>query len=506
MSNLHTDFKRGSSTLTEATLPEAKFADTESITQSQSLQFDPKENTGQIFLGVVDADVHTSRLDDRRLTRHVTGGQAIGYADDRHILTVAGSRAGKGRGMIIPNLTVYKGSVLVVDPKGDLAMRTADWRANVLGQKTVVLDPFDTADSVLGERYSGGFNPLTILAPDSPSLIDDAGIIADALIVGSPDEKNPHWNESARLFLTTVILHIATHSNYIGKRNLVSAYNFTMELNDDLEDEMRENDAAGGEISRGANSFFTKPDDERGSILSTLRRHIDFIGIPRMHRVLTQNNIDLRELKTRQVSVYVSIPATKMAICSGWLRLFVNLTLNAMEVEQTQPKHPVLLCLDEFAVLGHMKALESAIGQIAGLGCKLWPIIQDLGQLEALYAKRWQSFMGNCGILQFFGNSDMQTLEWISKRLGQTTVKSESVKNPAYNSKVFGGETGNSWGEQSHALMTPDEVARFFGRDDKLVRQLIIRPTFEPLVLQRAFHDKHELFKEYTKYMKPILK
>ena len=438
------------------------------------------------------------------MTRFVKGGQAIGCADDRHMLTVAGSRAGKGRGVIIPNLVFYPGSVLVIDPKGDLAMETADWRANVLGQKTVVLDPFGTASSVLGDRYSGGFNPLTLLAPDSPSLIDDAGIIADALIVGSPDEKNPHWNESARLFLTTAILHIATHPNYIGERHLVSVYRFLMKLDDELEEEIRGNLAAGEEIADGAHSFFSKPDDERGSILSTLRRHIDFIGFPRMHRVLTQNSIDLKELKTRRATVYLSLPATKMGICSGWLRLFVNLTLNVMEVERTKPKHPVLLCLDEFAVLGHMKALESAVGQIAGLDCKLWPIIQDLGQLEALYGRRWQSFMGNCGILQFFGNSDMQTLEWISKRLGQTTVTSSSSRNPAYSSRTQSGETGNSWGEQSHVLMTPEEIAMFFGRDDQLVRQLIIRPSFQPMVLQRAYYDQHELFQQYREFMTHI--
>ena len=504
MTQLHQDFLRGVSTNVEPSMASAHFAETASIAASESLQFKPEESSGQLFLGVVDAEVRQLRRQDHRLTRYVEGGTAIGCADDRHILTVAGSRGGKGRGAIIPNLILYPGSVLVVDPKGDLAMETADWRATILGQKTVVLDPFGTAGSVLGERYSGGFNPLTLLVPDSPSLIDDAGIIADALIVGSPDEKNPHWNESARLFLTTAILHIATHPNYIGKRHLVSVYQFLMKLNDALEDEMRENHAAGEEIADGAHSFFSKPDDERGSILSTLRRHIDFISMPRMHGVLTKNSIDLKELKTGLTTVYLSLPATKMGICSGWLRLFVNLTLNAMELERTRPQHPVLLCLDEFAVLGHMKALESAIGQIAGLDCKLWPIIQDLGQLEALYGRRWQSFMGNCGILQFFGNSDMQTLEWISKRLGQTTVTSNSSRSPAYTARTQSGETGDSWGEQSHALMTPEEIALFFGRDDHLVRQLIIRPGCHPMVLQRAYYDKHELFRAHKQFMENL--
>lgn len=501
MPHIHKGFLRGSSSQSDAIIARASFAEPESIIQSPSLQFDQQKQSGQLFLGVADGNVHAVRRADQRLTRFVTGGHPIGCADDRHMLTVAGSRAGKGRGAIVPNLVFYPGSVLVIDPKGDLAKETADWRANMLGQKTVVLDPFDTATDVLGKRYSGGFNPMTLLSPASPSLIEDAGVIADALIVSSPGEKNPHWNDSARSFLTTAILHIATDPRYIRERNLVSVYRFILRLDEERENEIVSNDAADNAISDEAYSFLTIPDGERGSILSTLRRHLKFLAFPRMRKVLSQHSIDLKELKTDTASIYLTLPSTMKGTCSGWLRLFVNLTLEAMEAESTKPKHPVLLCLDEFAVLGHMQALENAIGEVAGLGCKLWPILQDLGQLEALYGRRWQSFMGNCGILQFFGNSDMQTLEWISKRLGQTTVTSSSTRNPSYNARTQNGETGQSWGEQSHPLMTPEEIASFFGRDDQLVRQLIIRPSFPPMVLQRAYYDQHELFEPYRQFM-----
>ena len=87
---------------------------------------------------------------------------------------------------------------------------------------------------------------------------------------------------------------------------------------------------------------------------------------------------------------------------------------------------PVLFILDEFASLGHMRQIEDAAGQIASYGVKLWPILQDLGQLKALYKERWETFMGNAGVLQFFGNNDLTTLEWISKRLGATTIEQQS--------------------------------------------------------------------------------
>ena len=58
------------------------------------------------------------------------------------------------------------------------------------------------------------------------------------------------------------------------------------------------------------------------------------------------------------------------------------------------------MIMDEFPILGHMQQIEDAAGQVAGFGVKLWPIIQDLSQLKALYKDRWETFMGNSGVIQ----------------------------------------------------------------------------------------------------------
>jgi type IV secretion system protein VirD4 len=49
----------------------------------------------------------------------------------------------------------------------------------------VIVDPFGvTADRLA--PYQVGFNPMALLGADCPSLIVDAGLIAYALVVGSP--------------------------------------------------------------------------------------------------------------------------------------------------------------------------------------------------------------------------------------------------------------------------------------------------------------------------------
>ena len=59
------------------------------------------------------------------------GGRVIGWNDNRHMLTIAGSRGGKGVSQIIPNLIFYEGSAVVIDPKGENAARTAGRRGAI---------------------------------------------------------------------------------------------------------------------------------------------------------------------------------------------------------------------------------------------------------------------------------------------------------------------------------------------------------------------------------------
>ncbi len=56
------------------------------------------------------------------------GGKFLGYLDDRPMVTIAGARAGKTSTILEPNLYLYPGSMIVLDPKCELAS-TASLRA-----------------------------------------------------------------------------------------------------------------------------------------------------------------------------------------------------------------------------------------------------------------------------------------------------------------------------------------------------------------------------------------
>jgi hypothetical protein len=75
----------------------------------------------------------------------------------------------------------YTGSTLTTDVKGELATITATRRV-ALGQNVFVADPFDTVKGP-ARKHRARFNPMSVLKPGSPTLIEDAGLIADAVVV-----------------------------------------------------------------------------------------------------------------------------------------------------------------------------------------------------------------------------------------------------------------------------------------------------------------------------------
>lgn len=128
------------------TAPQARWQDPENIIGSAALDYDPQNPGGKILIGAL-------------------GDKLIGIADNRHITTVVGSRAGKSV-TVIANMLLYDGSTIVIDPKGELASITAPARA-ALGQQVCVLDPFNIVRGP-AQKYRAAYNPVCIISQRNP--------------------------------------------------------------------------------------------------------------------------------------------------------------------------------------------------------------------------------------------------------------------------------------------------------------------------------------------------
>ena len=178
------------------------------------------------------------------------------------------------------------------------------------------------------------------------------------------------------------------------------------------------------------------------------------------------------------------------------MRILLNMLVATTERMNSQPKIPSLLILDEMHVLGRMKVLETAAALIAGYGIRLWSFVQDLSQLKDLYRERWETFMGNAGLMQFFGNNDLTTLKYVSERLGQTSVMKVS-QGELSRQQAVGGFTGQSTSIAETALLAPHEVGYFFSRQSG--NQLLLYPGADPIFASRVVYFSDSEFKSFLK-------
>jgi type IV secretion system protein VirD4 len=457
---------------------------------------------------IAEADFWTY-APDKIFLGQTEDGTSIGFKDNRHLLTVAGSRAGKGQSAILPNLALYEGSVMVIDPKGENATLSAERRghgrgvpAGGLGQDVYVLDPFRVAD--VPDEYRAGFNPIADLDPDDPGFIDDCDSIADALVVASNEATaNDHWNTSSRLVLRGVIAWIAAAPN-IARRDLGELRRLLHlppvdsdgnSFDDLLADMIEAPDVAHGIPADAASAIMGMASEERGSVLSTVRQNILFLSSPPMGDMLagTGRTPSLADWKMGGVTIYLCLPATRLHRHSRFFRLFINRLLAAVESKRETPETPALMILDEMHVLGHMAALETAAGLIAGYGVRIWSIWQDFAQLKSLYNARWETFLGNASLLQAFGLNDLTTLKYVSDRLGTSSTLQISQGEITMEAAAT-GHTGQSRSIQASPLLSPDEVARYFSRQTG--NQLVLYTGASPMFLKRQ-HFYDEAFKDY---------
>lgn len=378
--------------------------------------------------------------------------QGLWSGEDGHLITVASSGAGKGVCSVIPNLLLWPGSVIVNDPKGENAAVTAK-RRREMGQEVHVLNPWGLHSGSPWELPCSAFNPLDWLDENSEDVGDDATMMANALVLRDKGTSGVegHFADEAESLLAGLILYVAFMETP-ERRNLLTVRDLITQAPEDWTDllqKMSKLPQAGGLIARAANRFLSKSDREGPAVLSTAQRHTNFLDSNRMRMVLGSSDFDLADLKRKPMTIYLCLPFEHVSgQFARWLRLMITLSLTALSRTEGPSKPGVLFLLDEFAALGHLRMAERAMAEGRGYGVKMWPILQDLSQLKDTYRDRWETFIGNARVMQFFGTSDIFTAEYVSKLLGKTTVMTTTT-NPQ-------GE--QSTGEAGRSLMTPDEV------------------------------------------------
>lgn len=391
----------------------------------------------------------------------------IGLSSDQHMLTIAASRSGKGATAIIPNLLLWEGSAIVIDPKGTNAAVTAA-RRRAMGQKVHIVDPFGIIEG--DEANRACFNPLGVLDPNSSTIREDIGVIADALVVPDVGTTERHWDDGARTVLSGLIAQLLSDTSV--ERPTLPMLRDLLALNNDAQLElwatMALNDGVGFAARDTASRIIRGLDtNEITGLLSNADKHSEWLSSPAIANTLGRSTFSFKDLKDQPTTIYLILPPQYLSVHNRFLRMFINMAILEMS-KGGRSTVPVLMIMDEFLALGHMTEVERALGLMAGYNLILWPIVQDLARLKDLYKNSYNSFIANSRAVQVFGVSDPVTTEYISKTLGNSGP-----------SALPAGKFSTSI-----PLRSPDEVAKDIERESN--RQYILRAGKPPLVLEKV--------------------
>jgi type IV secretion system protein VirD4 len=342
------------------------------------------------------------------------GSGAVTYDGDAPLLSCATTGAGKGRGVLIPNMLTYPGPLFAVDIKGELYQVTSR-RRREMGQQVAVLDPFH-----LVTDRSDSLNPLDLMTLPRADIDSDAEMLASLLAVGNAFEREPYWNITANGLMAGLIAHIASGAPKERHLGQLRAWLY----HHDLDMAIAKMLDAGVVKSRIAWDQFVAylaapPEQTRPCIRTTACSYVSALGSEQVVETLRASSFRLQDVYDgKPLSIYIVIPPDKLESHKALLRLWVGTLLTTVMRRTTMPRQRTLFLLDECAQLGSLDSLRQAITLLRGSGLQTWTFWQDLSQLRQVYPKDWQTIVNNSGMLQAFGITNHHMAKEWSELLG----------------------------------------------------------------------------------------
>ncbi len=319
------------------------------------------------------------------------GNREFFYNGNRHMLTIAPTTWGKGTTMVVPNLLTYDGSVMVIDPKGENSMTTAE-RRKAMGQQVFIVDPWDITG-----METARINPMDWLVQGDVDLGDNAKILADAIIMNM-GENEQFWTEEAKALLLGVIYFVATDKEEEGQRHLGRVRDLLMYDGEALTKLFKRMLKSPHHIVRSTGARCLQKEEKLlSNVLASVQAQTHFLDSQRIRDSLSVSDFDFADLKTTPMSIFLVLPSDRLDEYGRWLRLLIQqaLTVNARNIEK-KPKKSVLFILDEMPALGKLSKVEQAFGLMAGYGMQIHGICQDFSQLRRIYGDGCENFHLQC--------------------------------------------------------------------------------------------------------------
>lgn len=336
------------------------------------------------------------------------------YSGDEALITIAPPGAGKSQCQVIPNLITWPGSAIVLDIKGELYEQTAGHRQKDYGEviKFDVFDP-DTA----------AFNPFDFLSDNYDELWNDAGFLANMMIVQT-DSSQPFWELSARKIVQCVLCAMVLNKEArtlrfvlraLSNREVLKecAYELETSGNDDLEDLGAEITGMINSEGNGSNVLIT--------VLQQATLSLNGLRGEQIKRCTAQSDWKPLDFREKSKTLYIVLRPGKVIEYLPLLRMVVGIHLEQLRRQiPDKDSRPVLFMLDEMPQLRNMPPIIETLETGRQYKLRLWMFAQSKGQLDQAYGDA-DSIISQCAIKCYMNPSGAEgdnLAEDLSQALG----------------------------------------------------------------------------------------
>lgn len=280
------------------------------------------ENTSDVFgtaaFATLEECVAAGLTDPSGLYLGLLNGQPLFYKLKAHALTVGPARSGKGTDCVFPNLFHCTDSMLVTDPKGELAAGTGRHRAERLGHKVEYFNPWG-----LHGLPQSRIDPLQNVKKHARDprlqrgLMDEVKAIALQLLPEPEDQKNRYFRDGSRRIIIAVTIYLVMEEPersflpdvwriVASPRRLERAveammrspalYGLLADLGDDLDAQMRDNPNQFADFRSGAVQALDN--FEPGSPVG---------------EAVSGSDVDLEDVRKNPMTIFEIFPQDKLA-------------------------------------------------------------------------------------------------------------------------------------------------------------------------------------------------
>ncbi len=384
-------------------------------------------------------------------------------------------------------------SLIMTDPKAELFSMTARY----LHDKGYIVRVFNLIDF----ENSDSWNCLAEIGED-PIM---AQIFASVVIANTSEGKrssDPFFENGEMNLLKALALLVQMDQHLLPEQKTMGeVYNRIVSGNAMALDAMFSMLSDDHPAKQPYNLFAQGTDNIKASVISGFGTRLQVFQNKVIRDITSYPEIDLTLPGKRKCAYFVitSDQDSTMNFLSSlfFSFLFIKLVHYADAQPDARTAVPVNFLLDEFPNIGQIPDFQKKLSTIRSRGLSVALVFQALSQLKNRYPfDVWQEIIGGCDTQLFLGCSDELTGEFISKRLGEMTVRvsSQSVTKGTVSPVQLIDDYKETHSIGKRRVMTCDEVQRLDSR-----KAIIIIRGQKGLKCDKYFYKNHPESKLFKK-------